>query len=127
MGRTVPHRSLTCCFAGTLQAKLPGPPMGAFSMTAPKRTVAAWLTIAVLSLDLLAEGMRLAVCVATPPGPAAEACYNRIGPVSQAFQKLRLVIAPPPPHVESPREAHPPVVVPKGETKMEQLRKQPSL
>lgn len=96
-------------------------------MTAPRRTVAAWLTIAVLSLDLLAEGMRLAMCVATPPGPAAEACYSRIGPVSQAFQKLRLVLAPDPPAVVPTTPQPPPVVVPKGGTQIEQLRKQPSL
>ena len=96
-------------------------------MTASKRSVAAWLTVAVLALDLLAEGLRLAVCVATPPGPAATTCYERIGPVSQAFQKLRLVIAPPPPPVEPTAPTPPPVVVPKGGSTMEQLRKQPTL
>lgn len=96
-------------------------------MTAPKRTVAAWLTIAVLALDLTAEMLRLGVCVTTPSGPAAEACYSRIGPVSQAFQKLRLVIAPEPLPVVPPAPEPPPVVVPKGGSTMERLRREPSL
>lgn len=96
-------------------------------MTPRKASIAAYLTVTVLVLDVVVETLRLGVCVATPPGPAMEACYSRIGPVSQAFQKLRTFLEPVPPPVVPTLPAPPPVVVPKGGSTMEQLRKQPTL
>jgi hypothetical protein len=96
-------------------------------MTPSKASIAAYLTVTVLVLDVVVETLRLGVCVTTPPGPAAEACYARIGPVSQAFQKLRVFMEPVPLPVVPAPPPPPPVVVPKGGSTMEQLRKQPSL
>jgi hypothetical protein len=87
------------------------------------RTAAAYVMVAIVALDLTAEVLRLGVCLAQGPGPAQAACYQRIGPVSQAFHALKLTLTggPPPAAPVAPTPA-PPAAPAQPESRTEQRR-----
>lgn len=93
-----------------------------------KRTLVISFAAVWLSLDLAAEVARLIACQANPSPQLVAICSEPIGPgggVLEHLRRLNDVLTPP--SVETSPPVPPPVAVPKGGTKMDQLRREPTL